>query len=377
MKLYEYQGKELLKKYGIVCPKSILLSSKKEKIPVALPLVVKSQTLSGDRLKAGGIYFASSRQELNRGLQFLGKHISGEEVKNLLIEERIKATKEYYVSFSYSTDTRTPVLALWAKGGSGISKAHVVPIDLTAGLPGFLIRQALKDARFPGEDIGGVIPVAQNLWNLFLNEHALLAEINPLFKDREGKFIAGDAKIVLDDEKIKPQARRFLEMGGDIAVLASGGGASLINVDALLYYGGKPANYTEYSGNPPKEVVRELTKRVLGQKNLKGCWVIGGTANFTDIFETMKGFIEGLREVKPKATYPIVIRRDGPRQKEAFEMLRKIAADEGYDFHLYNSETPMSETARIMVKLAYAKSINPALVKGRKDGTRKPHVYIR
>lgn len=356
MKLYEYQGKKLLKKYGIAVPKSILVHHKKEKISVALPLVVKSQTLSGDRLKAGGIHFVSSRQELDRGLQFLGRHINGEEVKSLLVEERIKVVKEYYMSFSYSTDTRTPVLVLSSNGGSGISRAHLVSVDLTIGLPSFFIRQALNDAKFPQEDVAGVMGVVQNLWRLFINEYALLAEINPLFKNQEGKFIAGDAKIILDDEKIKPQARRFLNMGGDIAVLASGGGASLINVDALLYYGGKPANYTEYSGNPPAEVVKDLTKRVLAQKNLRGCWVIGGTANFTDIFETMKGFVEGLREVKPKPTYPIVIRRDGPRQKEAFEMLRRIGKEEGYDFRLYNSQTPMSETAKIMVKLAYKKT---------------------
>src|SRR5690606_16219520 len=119
--------------------------------------------------------------------------------------------------------------------------------------------------------------------------------------------------------------------------------------------GGRPANYTEYSGNPPREVVAELTKRVLSRNGLKGCWVVGGTANFTDIFETLSGFIDGLRSIKPKPTYPIVIRRDGPRQEEAWAMLKKIGEKEGYDFHLFGRETDMAESARIMARLVARK----------------------
>ena len=142
-------------------------------------------------------------------------------------------------------------------------------------------------------------------------------------------------------------------MQGDIAILASGGGASLLNIDTLVLNGGRPANYTEYSGNPPASVVKGITKKVLKKKGLKGCWVIGGTANFTDIYETMRGFIEGLAATHPKPRYPFVIRRDGPRQKEGFEMLSQIAKKRGYNFYLFDSRTPMSETARIITRLAY------------------------
>ena len=355
MKLYEYQGKELLKKYGIAVPDSILLHHKKEKIPVALPLVVKSQTLSGDRLKAGGIYFASSRRELNRGLQFLGKRINGEEVKSLLIEERIKATKEYYVSFSYDGAARGPVLAVNAKGGTGIEDAHIVPIDLTLGLPAFFVREALMEAKFPREDINNFSSVIQKLWEVFTKEYALLVEINPLFKTKDASFVAGDAKIILDDEKINPNERHYIEMDGDIAILASGGGASMLNMDALLHAGGRPANYAEYSGNPTADVVKELTKKVLSKPGLKGAWVVGAAANFTDIYVTLSGLLDGLREIKPKPKYPIVIRRDGPRREEAFKMLKKVGRKEGFDFHLYKETTPMIATAEIITRLAYKK----------------------
>jgi succinyl-CoA synthetase beta subunit len=134
-------------------------------------------------------------------------------------------------------------------------------------------------------------------------------------------------------------------------VIASGGGASMLNIDILMRAGGKPANYVEYSGNPPRALVQELTTRVLSQPNLQGAWVVGGTANFTDIYETMSGFVDGLRKMSPKPTYPIVIRRDGPRQEEARAMLMEVAANEGYNMHVFGSEISMAESAQRLMSL--------------------------
>lgn len=359
MKLFESEGKELFKKYGIPVPESVLLGNESEAIPFEPPFVLKAQVKSGDRKKHGGIAIidgshknpSDSRDSLQE--MFL-KRVQGEDVKHVLVEQFVKASKEYYVSLSYDAGLRAPVLALSAKGGSGIAKAALLPIDLAVGLQPFIIKSAAVNAKFPSGDLSGIIGIVGKLWDLFIKEHALLAEINPLFKTEEGTFVAGDAKIILDDEKLNPSERRFVEMGGDIAILASGGGASMINIDALLASGGRPANYTEYSGNPPASVVKELTLKVLSRPGLRGVWVVGGIANFTDIYETLRGFIEGVGEVAPKPDYPIVIRRDGPRQKEAFEMLREVREKEGYDIHLYGGETSMAETARIMVKLARA-----------------------
>ena len=212
-------------------------------------------------------------------------------------------------------------------------------------------------------------------------------EINPLVKTKEGLWVALDAKIKLDDTALKrheewqfpprsvpgysPSQREieakkidesdyrgtagsaYFDLEGDIAVLASGGGASLTAMDALLKAGGKPANYTEYSGNPPKEKVTKLTKIVLSKPNLHGLWVVGAVANFTDIYETLSGFIEGFRqaqnELRTKFDFPIVIRRGGPRDKEAFEMLREV---KDFDLHLYGEETSITESAKIMAELA-------------------------
>jgi len=318
------------------------------------PLVVKAQVLSGDRKRAGGILFAKNKTEAKKHIaKLLRSEIEFEPVEHVLIAERLSPVAEYYISFSYDTETRGPVLALSAKGGSGIKRAKVFPVDIILGLQPFMIREYLAEAGWISEDILKTASIVQKLWRLFLDKDLVLAEINPLMKLDDGQFVAADAKVIT-------KTRRQVEyMGGDIAILASGGGASVLNIDALLLAGGKPANYTEYSGNPPAEVVTSLTKEVLSQPGIKGCWVVGGTANFTDIFETLRGFVEGLRQVIPKPTYPIVIRRDGPRQEEAVAMLKKVAAEEGFDFHMYGSETPMVSTAEIIVRLAYNKNPKP------------------
>jgi len=216
----------------------------------------------------------------------------------------------------------------------------------------------------------------------FFDNDCLLLEINPLVESA-GKLIALDAKVNLDDtaggrhkERLLPtrsipghisskneiEAKKidendyrgtagstYFDLDGDIAVLASGGGASLTAMDALLATGGSPANYTEYSGNPPKEKVEKLSKIVLSKKNLHALWVVGAIANFTDIYETLSGFLDALRKINPKPDYPIVIRRGGPNDKKAFEMLKK---NKDFDLHLYGQETTITESAKIVAGLA-------------------------
>lgn len=342
-------------KYGIPIPRGMLISDKSEIGECFYPAVLKAQVCSGKRKEAGGIVVVENKQRLQTEKERLFNTVFNcERASDLLIEEYIDAVCEYYISFSYSTDTRGPVLVISSKGGSGIESASIVPIEMGVGINAEIYEIAFSKVNIPDGEHAAVSSIIKNLWDLFLTEYALLAEINPLIKTKDGIFVAGDAKIILDDDKVSPNKRRFLDLGGDIAILASGGGASLLNIDSLIQHGGRPANYTEYSGNPPADVVKELTKRVLSKPHLRGCWVIGGTANFTDIFETMKGFIEGLSEVRPKPVFPIVIRRDGPRQQEAFAALQEVADKEGYQFYLFSGDTPMEESARIMVKLAYS-----------------------
>ena len=263
----------------------------------------------------------------------------------------------------------------FGEGGTGAEEkgARTYPVDILAGYSGENVPTDLAE-------------VAKKLWEVFIKYDLELAEINPLVISKDGKVYALDAKVILDDDadfrrEIKfpernlfgraptereIEARKidegdhrgtagsvYWDLDGDIAVLAAGGGGSIVNMDALIALAGKPADYTEHSGNPPREKLKKLTKILLSKPGLKGLWIVGGTANFTDIYETLMGVVEGLREIKPKPTYPIVIRRGGPRDKEAFEALAEIGKKEGWDFHIYGRETPMTSTAKIMVDLAY------------------------
>ncbi|MBI2334984.1 hypothetical protein HYU96_04270 [Candidatus Daviesbacteria bacterium] len=363
MLLYEFEGKKLFKSCGIAVPKSQLLESESQRVKVKPPFVAKAQVLSGNRAKGGGIVFDQTN--------LFGKQINGEKVERVLVEEAIDYEKEYYLSFSYSTETRGLVMT-FGEGGTGVegkgAKTYAVDFDV-----------------LPKE----LVDTAHKLWEVFTKYDCELAEINPLVIDKAGKAWALDSKVILDDdadfrreEKFpqrnlfgRPPTDRELEarkidegdhrgtagsvywdLNGDIAVIAAGGGGSIVNMDALLAYGGRPANYTEHSGNPPREKLKKLTKIVLSKPGLKGCWFVGGTANFTDIYETLMGFVDGLKEIKPK--YPIVIRRGGPRDKEAFEALAEIGKKEDFNFHIYGRETPMTSTAKIMKELAYGNTNN-------------------
>lgn len=397
MLLYEFEGKKLFKTCGINVPQSQLITASKDSdsspakggIRMTNGVVLKAQVLSGNRAEGGGIVVVKGEGDPSTSLRarsvkgkvqkLFKKTINGEKVEKILIEQMVEVDKEYYLSFSYSTESRGPVLTV-GEGGSGVEKkgAKVYPIDLT-----HLERVKVH--------LRGVLPeelveTAQKLWEVFTKYDCELAEINPLVLDKEGKVWALDAKVILDDDAnfrreinfpqrnlfgrnpttAEIEARKidqgdhrgtagsvYWDLNGDLAVIAAGGGGSIVNMDALLSYGGRPANYTEHSGNPTREKLKKLTKIVLSKPKLKGCWFVGGTANFTDIYETLMGFVEGLREIKPKPKYPIVIRRGGPRDKEAFEALKQIGKKEGYDFHIFGRETPMTSTAKIMVKLAY------------------------
>ena len=371
MILFEFEGKKLLKEAGVDVPKSQLITSESQKVEISAPFFAKAQVLSGKRAEKGGITTSHPKR-------LLGQKIDGEVAKMVLVEERVEFESAYYLSLSYDGDHKGPVLSFSDSGGSGIEEkgAKVFPIDV--------LTKSLVGASFPRQ-ISKVLP---KLMQLFFDKDLLLLEINPLVVTKKG-VVALDAKVKIDDSSLarhpelkfpprlvsgrKPTKREVLakkidekdhrgvagstyfDLKGDIAILASGGGGSLVAMDALFKAGGKPANYTEYSGNPPKEKVEKLTKIVLSKKGLNALFVVGAVANFTDIYETLSGFLEALYKVKPRPKYPIVIRRGGPRDKEAFNMLKKV---KDFDLHVFGDEISISEAAEKVAKLAkkYASS---------------------
>jgi len=394
MRLYEFEGKQLFKSVGIPIPNGKLIQNESDLETLEFPLVLKAQLLSGGRGKKGLIKPAKDRGEARQVLKELLKEtLKGEKIEKILAETYlIDKENEFYLSITYDTSTKSPALLVSKKGGvdieelandkSAIFKDAINPL---LGLQPWQARQILSKAGFSGVHFLGLTKILLGMWKVFTQYDARLVEINPLIETEDEEFYAADAKVILDDEalfrhedlefpprnelgkeptpaeiaakEIDKNDHRgsagssYIELDGDIAVIAAGGGGSLVNLDALIALGGKPANYTEHSGNPPREKLAKLSKIVLSKPGLKGVWFVGATANFTDIYETLAGFVDALREIKPKPTYPIVIRRGGPRYEEAFKMIKEESSKEGFDFHVYGPETPMTSTAKVLVDL--------------------------
>ncbi len=377
MNLYEFEGKEIFSKFGITIPKSVLLrrgdivEEKYNELGIK-HVVLKAQVLSGKRGKNNGILFASNIEEVKNAVdKIFVSNIRDQYVCGILMEEKLDIAQEHYLSITYDTNKKQPLLIYSQSGGMEIEDVSEEKI-----------KKVLLDVR--QEKIDSDIPFAQELWNCFLKSDARVVEINPLVITASGEKIATDAKIALDDDAFfrhkdwdfeprtmlgrlptdresmvgkidegenyyRGTAGKYIEMDGDIAVLFSGGGASIANMDAIIQVGLKPANYTEYSGNPPREKVAQLAKIVLSRPGLKGLWIAGGVANFTDIAATFQGIIDALDEIKP--TYPIVVRRAGPNEEEGKRLMCECAQRNNLNLKIFGKEVAMGATATALVDM--------------------------
>ncbi|TAL56729.1 MAG: hypothetical protein EPN86_02485, partial [Nanoarchaeota archaeon] len=311
MRLYEFEGKELLARYGIQVPKSIVYKPE-TKIPFK-EAVVKAQVLSGGRGKAGLIKICGPEEIPRIAKELMGKQHHFELVNSILVEEKILIDKEFYVAVTYDTDLRSAILALALHGGIEVNKfattVHKFQIFSNAKNDfSELIRKAGIN-----ENKEAWINFLGNAVKCFFEEDCRLLEINPVVLSH-GELIALDAMMDLEDEAFfrhqerkypprqpgfgRPLTQReqkikevnvkdyrgtvkYLELDGDIGFLAAGGGGSITCMDALTGIGGKPANFTEFSGNPSDEKVYELTKIILSKPGLHGLWIVGAIANFT------------------------------------------------------------------------------------------------
>lgn len=395
MRLYEFEGLKLFREAQIPTPDTTVVSSTDEIEDIKPPSMVKAQLLSGGRGKAGLVKPCKDIDEVKKATkELIGKEVGGERIEKVLVEPYfVDKAAEYFLSITYDTASRSPTVLVSKKGGVEIEElakdkeaVKSLVIDPIQGLQPWQARQILSEAGFSGIHFLSLTKILLGMWEVFTRYDARLVEINPLIETEDEEFFAADAKIILDDEadfrhsnldfpprdvlgrkptqseleakEIDANDHRgsagstYIELDGDIAVIAAGGGGSLVNMDALIALGGKPANYTEHSGNPPREKLEKLSKIVLSKKGLAGVWFVGATANFTDIYETLAGFVEALRQIKPKPKYPIVVRRGGPRYEEAFKMLEEVKKKGGFDFHVFGPETPMTSTAKTMVDLS-------------------------
>lgn len=390
MRLYEHEGKDLLESAGIATTERVLVDSPDDlgKIGFPYPVVVKAQVLSGKRWQRGLIQECADRGSVEEFVKrVVGNEFDGEVVERVLVERKVDIAKELFVSFTYSTVNRGAVLLCSSAGGVEVeSKEDQVvqmPLNGVSDLQfhdgySILTRETEKDV----EIIKQLNEVVVKLWELFRERDLFLVEINPLVVTGERKVVAVDAKVVTDDAAafrqkwdLKPRnmlgrakteteaaaeeidredhrgvvGRVYLDLPGDIGVIAAGGGASLVAMDAMMSYGLSPANYTEFSGNPPAWKVKRLSEIVMGKKGLKGLMLVGGKANFTDQVETLSGFAEAVKEARP--TCPIIVRRDGPRMKEAKEMLESMKEELGLNMEVVDASVPIVEAVGMLARM--------------------------
>ncbi|MEM2119332.1 MAG: ATP-grasp domain-containing protein, partial [Candidatus Bathyarchaeia archaeon] len=285
MKLFEYEAKNILAKHGIPTPKGELATSADQAREAAAklkpPLVVKAQVLVAGRGKAGGILFAASAEEAGKLAQkLLSMEIKGIPVRSVWIEEQINIKKELYFGITTDRFRQCYVAVASAVGGMDIEEIAAktpekivrMPINPQLGLRSFHARIIAKKMGYGGPQLSELGRILERLYIVGMNYDAELIEMNPIVETADGKFVAADARIIIDDNalfrhqeyqkrllegesELTPQELEavkndlaYVKLDGDIGVIGNGAGLVMATLDAIQHYGGKPANFLDVGG---------------------------------------------------------------------------------------------------------------------------------
>ncbi|MBI5649553.1 MAG: ADP-forming succinate--CoA ligase subunit beta [Chloroflexi bacterium] len=355
MKLHEYQSKAIFAKYGIPIPKGTIAENAEAARQVASQLgkkvVIKSQVLVGGRGKAGGIKVAATPDDAETiADQILGMTIKGLPVRKVLVDEAINIAREIYLGVVVDRATRRATMMGSAAGGVEIEEvARVSPekiirvaIDPAFGLQDYQARELAFAIGIDKANVREFTAIATGLYRAFVDVDASLAEINPLVVTGEGKLIAADGKIVLDDNALyrhldleqlrdvdeesseEQQARKaglsYVKLDGNIGCMVNGAGLAMATMDVIKFYGGEPANFLDIGGGAKADKVKIALEIILSDPNVKAVLfnIFGG---ITRGDEVARGIVEGLKGVKTNV--PMVARIVGTNAEEG----RKILAN--------------------------------------------------
>lgn len=394
MRLYEHEGKALLREVGVATPNGRNVSSGQAAFEAATdigaPVVVKAQVLFGGRGKAGGIRFAATPAEAGDvANDLLSGTLRGTAVTSVLVEQQLEIGSEYYVGITYDEMEKRPVVIAGRSGGVDAEEAAAggaefvrQHIDPFVGLQPYMARYiALRLVE--GKTARSMADVIQRLYRLFWSYDAGLVEINPLALTADGNLVAADCRLEIDDDALFRQegrlarlgipvrqergrepselemraaeidnidhrgvAGRVVEFDGDIALIIGGGGASLTVFDAILRNGGRPANYCEIGGNPTVRKVQELTRLLMSKPGVKSLAVITNVLNNTRVDLVARGVIKGLLDsgIDP-STFPIVVRSSGSWEDDGYRILDK------YGIRWFDRTRTIDEAAEYIVGL--------------------------
>jgi len=355
LKLFEYESKEIARRYGVQTPRGVVVSSPEEAAKVAEEfgsVVLKSQVLVGGRGLAGGILKAENPGDAyEKARELLGKVIKGERVEKLLVEEKICISREYYVSITVDRATRQITYLVSSMGGVEIEelarkypeKIRRMSVDPSIGYSPYMGREAAVFMEVPWSLSNQVDQVLSAMYKIMVDYDAELVEFNPLALTCDNRLVALDAKIIIDDnslfkhpelqalygrgltayeKKAKELGFNYVELDGDIGVISNGAGLTMATMDAILYYGGRPANFLDIGGGAGRERVKEAVKLLLTHPKVKTLLVniFGG---ITRCDEVAHGVLEALTETG--VSKPVVVRMLGTNEEEG----RRILAEKG------------------------------------------------
>jgi succinyl-CoA synthetase beta subunit len=380
MKLFEYEAKTMLAKYGIPTPQGGLATSTTQASEVAAklkpPFAVKAQVLVAGRGKAGGILFANSVEEAAKAAsKLLNMQIKGIPVRSIWVEEKIQIKRELYFGITTDRSKQSYVAVASAVGGMEIEeiakktpdKVIKVPVNPELGLRSFQTREIARKIGYAGNQISELARILENLYKVCMDNDAELIEINPLVETNDGEFMAADARIIIDDNalfrhqelkkrllegesELTPQELEamkndlaYVKLDGNVGVIGNGAGLVMATLDTIQYYGGKPANFLDVGGGAPSEKIALSLKIVLSDPKVKALFIniLGG---ITRCDEVAKGILEAKEKVG--VTKPMVIRLVGTNEEEG----KKILTEAG--IHVLES---MDEAAQRVVEITKGK----------------------
>jgi succinyl-CoA synthetase beta subunit len=365
MKIHEYQGKEILRKYGVPTPRGIPCFSVDEAVEAAKKLggkvwVVKAQIHAGGRGKGGGVKVAKSLDEVKKlSSQILGMQLKthqtgpeGQKVRRLLIEEGADIKKELYVGMVVDRGTQRVALMASSEGGMDIEevaaktpeKIERVFIDPAVGLTDREATEVARNIGIPTVALNESSLLLKNLYKAFWDIDASLAEINPLILTGDGKVVALDAKINIDDnalfrhpdlvamrdldeeDPLEVEASKYdlnyISLDGEIGCMVNGAGLAMATMDTVKLYGGSPANFLDVGGGATAEKVTAAFKIMLSNSKVKAILVnIFGGIMKCDTIAT--GVVAAARETK--ISVPLVVRMKGTNE----DLGKKILKDSG------------------------------------------------
>ncbi|HZP74034.1 MAG TPA: ADP-forming succinate--CoA ligase subunit beta, partial [Gaiellaceae bacterium] len=380
MDLYEYQGKELFRRYGIPVSEGRLVDTPEGALAAADelgggPVVVKAQVLTGGRGKAGGVKLADSPDDAEaKANDILGLDIRGHVVRKLWIEQASDIAKEYYLSIAFDRGAKKPLFMFTTQGGVEIEQVadenpdalvrlHVDPLE---GFQPWVARALVYGGGVddPGEQ-KQIAAIVEKLYRCFVECDAMLTEINPLIVTPDGEVKALDSKFTVDDsalyrhadiaefrdtsaaDPLEALAREkgvtYVKLDGSVGILGNGAGLSMSTGDVVVVAGGKPANFCDLGGGGNAQGVVDALEVITADAQVKSIFfnIFGG---ITRCDEVARGILEALERMQIGT--PIVVRLDGTNAEEGRRILGDAAPP---NLHV---EPTMLDAARRAVELA-------------------------